>query len=75
MICRLHGIPHELRKPGQSAAHHPGCEAFTEQCEEKGCFKFDRTPFYIEMASLERDMKQALGTARKLKMTVAQMLA
>ncbi|HHC25722.1 MAG TPA: hypothetical protein ENK58_10010 [Desulfobacterales bacterium] len=75
MICRLHGIPHELRKPGQNAVHHPGCEAFTGQCEKKGCFKFDRTPFYIEMASLERDMKQVLGTVQKLKMTIAQMLA
>lgn len=74
MICRLHGVPHELQRGGQNVIHSPGCDAFTEQNREKSYFKFDRTPFYIKMAKLENEMKIAAGINQKLKMTVAQML-
>ena len=74
MICRLHGIPHELKKPGQNAVYGSGCDAFITQCKDKDYFKFDRTPFYMEMARLENDLKQAAGITIKLKMTVARML-
>lgn len=74
MICRLHGIPHELQRPGQNVIHSPGCEAFTKQNKEKNYFKFDRTPFYIKMAQLENELKKEAGITQKIKMTVAQML-
>jgi Fe-S-cluster containining protein len=74
MICRLHGIPHELQKPGQNPVLVPGCETFDQQCGPKRDFKFDRTPFYREMAILEQEVKQALGFARKYKMTIAEMI-
>ena len=74
MICRLHGIPHQLQKPGQGIVYSPGCEAFTKQCEGKEYIKFDRTPFYVEMAKLESQLREAVGFAQKFKMTVAQML-
>jgi len=74
MICRLHGIPHELHKPGQGIAYGLGCEPFSKYCSEKDYYRFDRTPFYIKMASLEKDLKQAAGITTKLKMTVADML-
>lgn len=74
MICRLHGIPHELHRPGQNILYGPGCEAFTKQCEKKDYFKFDRTPFYIDMAKLENELKQSAGITQKSKMTIAQML-
>ncbi len=75
MICRLHGIPHELSRPGQTSVRNPGCKDFTKQCNEKEYYTFDRTPFYIEMARLENMLKQALGIHSKFKMTIAQMLA
>jgi Fe-S-cluster containining protein len=74
MICRLHGIPHELQRAGQNVIHSPGCDAFTEQNREKSYFRFDRTPFYIKMAELENELKHAAGINQKLKMTVAEML-
>ncbi len=74
MICRLHGIPHQLQRPGQGIMYSPGCEAFTKQCEGKEYIKFDRTPFYIEMAKLESQLREAVGFTQKFKMTVAQML-
>jgi Fe-S-cluster containining protein len=74
MICRLHGIPHELQKPGQKPAYGPGCVTFDRRCGHKGYLKFDRTPFYREMAMLEQEVKQALGFDGKIRMTVAEMI-
>ena len=74
MICRMHGIPHELRKPGQNAIHGPGCATFDARCANKPYFKFDRTPYYKEMAMLENKFKQAAGLEGRIKMTIAEMI-
>jgi len=74
MICRLHGIPHELQKPGQGIICGPGCGLFATQCQGKPYFKFDRTPFYVEMANLEQDLRQYIDISGKFKMTIARML-
>jgi hypothetical protein len=74
MICRLHGIPHEYQKPGQNPVYGPGCETFDRRCGGKGYFEFDRTPFYRDMAMLEQEVKQTLGVAGKIRMTVAEMI-
>jgi Fe-S-cluster containining protein len=74
MICRLHGIPHELQKVGQGILNSPGCGTFALKCHGKTPFKFDRTPFYMQMAVLEKEMKQAAGMTQKIKMTVAQII-
>ena len=74
MICRLHGIPHELKKPGQKTIYRPGCETFDRRCARGGYFEFDRTPFYRELAKLEQEVKPALGVIEKFKMTVAEMI-
>ncbi|MFH2046964.1 MAG: hypothetical protein ABIK92_17690 [Pseudomonadota bacterium] len=74
MICRLHGLPHELVLPGKENKLSPGCDEFKAQCGSKEYMKFDRTPFYAEMAALERDMKKTLDISERIKMTIAQML-
>jgi hypothetical protein len=74
MICRLHGIPHELQSPDQNILTSPGCGTFTLKCEGKKHFRLNRTPFYVQMAALEKEMKQATGITQKIKMTVAQMI-
>lgn len=74
MICRLHGIPYELRMPGGRMAHGPGCDAFAVQASGKNDFRLDRTPFYAKMSALEMEFKQHLGVSKKLKMTVARMI-
>ena len=74
MICRLHGIPHELHRPGQSSIHGPGCGTFDQRCTKSSYFKFDRTPFYREMARLEHEFKQAAGLAGRIKLTIAEMI-
>ena len=78
MICRLHGIPHELHRPDGSIIKNPGCNAFFDQCRESGrmvYISFDRTPFYRKMALLENELRQTIGYRGKIKLTVAQMIA
>jgi Fe-S-cluster containining protein len=74
LFCRLHGIPHEHQKPGQTPVYGPGCETFSRHCGRQGYFKFDRTPFYRQVAALEQEVKQTLGFAGKFRMTVAEMI-
>ena len=74
MICRLHGIPNELRSPTGQKKMGPGCDAFDASCKTKPYIPFDRTPFYVEVAGLEKGLRQALGFSIKIKMTIAEML-
>ena len=74
MICRMHGIPHELQKPGSKVIQGPGCSTFDDRCSHKPYYKFDRTPFYLEMAKLENEFKQTAGLDGRIKMTVADMI-
>ena len=75
MICRLHGISHELTRPGKGKTHSPGCDEFMKQCSKMDRFIFDRTPFYKDMAALEKELRQSVKISQKIKLTVAQMLA
>lgn len=72
MICRLHGLPHEIRKPGFLPLMGKGCSA--GQFHDKVYIPFDRTPFYQNMARLEADYRQKSKKNAKIKETVAQML-
>jgi Fe-S-cluster containining protein len=77
MICRLHGIPHELHRPGGEIVKQPGCDAFFEHCRRSGknaYIPFDRTPFYRQMAMLEKELRLATGYTDKIKLSIAQML-
>lgn len=74
MICRLHGIAFELRRPGHGIERGPGCALFAQQCRGKAYVPFDRTPFYAAMAELEKELRQETGFRRKLKLSVAEML-
>jgi Fe-S-cluster containining protein len=74
MICRLHGIPHELRKPGTDVQYHQGCAAFHNQYKDSAYFRFDRTPLYLNLAKLEKGLKTAMGITDRVRITVAEML-
>lgn len=74
MICRLHGIPNELRRPDQKIIQGPGCDEFTKKHGKKPYASFNRTPFYIEMAQTEKELKNALEISVKFKQTVAEMI-
>jgi Fe-S-cluster containining protein len=74
MICRLHGLPHELRRPGMPGQLSPGCREFDRRCGGQAHQRFDRTPLYAELARLETGFQQALGVYRRFKHTIADML-
>jgi len=74
MICRLHGIPHEFQSGAGQRVQGPGCETFDERCSANSYLKFDRTPFYREMAGLEKEFRQTLGVQGKIRMTIAEMI-
>jgi len=75
MICRLHGIPHELNHPIKGKTNGPGCHEFVIQCSEKSYIPLDRTPLYRELADLEKSFRQETGLSAKMKMTIAEMLS
>lgn len=74
LICRLHGLPHELRRGTGGVVYAPGCEAFTARCGQKAYVQFDRTPLYARMAALEGELRREAACRTPLKMTVAEMI-
>ena len=74
MICRLHGIPNEMRRPDGVTLRGPGCPEFTRLHEEKPYVPFNRTPFYIKMATIERRLKETFSIEGKFKKTIAEMI-
>ncbi len=74
MICRLHGIPHRMHRPDGQVLTGPGCDEFYTQCAESGGIRLDRTPLFMAMANLERELRQELGFKHKLKLTIAEMI-
>lgn len=72
MICRLHGLPHELHKPGLDVIKGPGCDA--GKFDSRTYISFDRTPFYKQMAAIEMNFRQLTGKTGKIKKTIAQIL-
>ncbi|MCF8111743.1 MAG: YkgJ family cysteine cluster protein [Desulfobacteraceae bacterium] len=75
MICRLHGLPHELALPGRpKTVFGPGCHEFAEKCGHLPYYPFDRTRFYMCMSELEAGARKILGASQKPKKTVAHML-
>lgn len=75
MICRLHGIPHLLRRPDGRRQIGPGCDDFDRQCGPCDQPILDRTPLYTALAALERELRQAMGFTQKIKMTIAEMIS
>jgi Fe-S-cluster containining protein len=75
MICRLHGVEHELHPPGRPVIIGAGCREF-ERCRgtARPGERFDRTPFYARLAALESEFREAEGLRRRIKLTIAEML-
>ncbi len=74
MICRLHGIPHIVRKQG-IVQTGPGCHRFAEEAVEKLTGpELDRTGFYSGMAAIEIELRRLTGFGGRYKKTVAEMV-
>jgi len=76
MICRLHGLPFEVQRPDGLMDEGPGCDRFKKEGIRRGLpyRRIDRTPFYRDLAILEREIRQEIQYPRKFKLTIAEML-
>jgi len=77
MICRLHGIAHELKFPGKPVQYTPGCDAFSQHfkiLKLENYYTLDRTPHYTRMARLEQQFIAEYQIKTRLKKTIAEML-
>jgi Fe-S-cluster containining protein len=76
MICRLHGIPHRMRKPGGFEQTGPGCHRFAEEITQAGLSEpvFDRTEYYSGMAALEIELRRLVNFTGRYRKTVAEMV-
>ncbi len=74
MICRLHGIAHEFSPPGGKTVLGRGCHEFEKQTRGKNYIKFDRTPFYMNMARLEGELRKNFGISGRIKLTIAEII-
>jgi hypothetical protein len=76
MICRLHGVPNQIRMPSGETKQFPGCHACQRLTAHMPRIPvLDRTPLYIELAQLEREFTESQpGRLPKVDMTLSEML-
>lgn len=76
MICRLHGIPHHMKKPDGSGHTGPGCHRFAGEMTPAGMAGpvFERTEYYSGMAAVEIELRRLTGFKGRYKNTVAEMV-
>lgn len=76
MICRLHGLPFEVQRPDGQREAGPGCGQFEQERTLKGLpyRKIDRTPFYTDLANLEREIRIEVAYFQRFKKTIAEMI-
>lgn len=72
MICRLHGLPHLFRRPDGVTVQGGGCQRF--EALHRASVRIDRTGFYTELASIEKELRARLGFEGRYRKTTAQML-
>ncbi len=74
IICRMHGIAHEFRRPDGMRLTGTGCHLFEKGRSSQNTTLFERTPFYRQMAELEKKLRSTYGYDRRIKMTIAEMI-
>lgn len=76
MICRLHGLPYEVRRPDGQREEGPGCARFEKESAHRGLSyrRIDRTPFYKDLADLELEIRQTIPCPPRFKKTIAEMI-
>lgn len=74
MVCRLHGVPNVLHKPGGEAAAFPGCDRAQELAKTCPPALLDRTPLLAELARLEMALARSGTRPPRVNLTIAEML-
>lgn len=74
MICRIHGLPYELFRNFKMETGD-GCYRFiTEKKNAAKDFRINRTAFYLDIAQIEREVREKLNFTGKYKKTTAEMI-
>jgi Fe-S-cluster containining protein len=74
MICRIHGVPYELFR-NFKMEYGDGCYRFIMEKENvPKDFRINRTPFYLEIAQIEREVREKLNFTGRYKKTTAEMV-
>ena len=76
MICRLHGVPYTMRRPGGVETQAAGCHRVSwdlSPAKNAECM-LDRTDLYRELSSIEIELRRGLGFGHRIKMTIAEMI-
>lgn len=74
MICRLHGLPHQIALADRPPTQNPGCVEFDRLCASQPGHLLDRTPHYLALAGLEQDTRRHFAYSQRIKMTISQIL-
>jgi Fe-S-cluster containining protein len=76
MVCRLHGVPNMLMRPGGQPAAFPGCDRAQNLAKTCEPALLDRTPLLSELARLEMDLlgRERMGKLPRVDLTIAEML-
>ena len=80
MICRLHGTRNSFAAPDGTRRTFPGCARFTSlplvrDASEETVPVLDRTPFYRELAGLEKELLARVGRPLpRVDLTLAEMI-
>ncbi len=76
MICRIHGVPYEMHKRDMSIEYGIGCHRFMSEMlsEDLKYFPLNRTMFYVEMARLEKEVREKLNYTGEYSKTTAEMV-
>ncbi|MEW6116676.1 MAG: YkgJ family cysteine cluster protein [Nitrospirota bacterium] len=76
MICRIHGVPYETHKRDTSIEYGIGCHRFMSEKIQEGLkyFPLNRTMFYVEMARLEKEVRELLNYTGDYRKTTAEMI-
>lgn len=74
MICRIHGVPYELFR-NFKMEYGDGCYRFIMEKENAPKdFRINRTPFYLEIAQVERETREELNFTGRYKKATAEMV-
>ena len=76
MICRLHGLPFEVVRPNGQKDEGPGCPKFENERTPAALpyRRIERTPFYTDLANLEREIRAEVPALWRFKKTIAEMI-
>ncbi len=74
LACRFYGLPGTMESPTRGTQEFKGCWRFESLHGDNIKVRLDRTPFYREVADLEKALRDHLRYYQRYRKTIAQMI-